>query len=296
MKTSARVQRPDDASRSFRYGSILLGIALSGFFDGILLHQVLQWHHLLSGIDDPLLAPIEHQVLADGLFHVLMYGIAAGAICLLWRGRAMLTLPLANTLSVYVLGGFGVWNVFDVTVFHWLAGLHRVRMDSSQPMVWDLAWLLAFGLAPMALAFQLFQRRRPRTLQDAARSRSGLLAWAAVTTAVLALGFWSSRPPADSSTLLVLYPPGTSGVIVMQGADEAGARIMWVNASGTLWAFDVSPTGETSALYRHGALLTSRAVAWSACGPWLRPAGKGIAEQTPARNQATRLPATPSGT
>ncbi|HZF78582.1 MAG TPA: DUF2243 domain-containing protein, partial [Rubrivivax sp.] len=29
----------------------MLGIAFSGFFDGILLHQVLQWHHLLSGLD-----------------------------------------------------------------------------------------------------------------------------------------------------------------------------------------------------------------------------------------------------
>jgi uncharacterized membrane protein len=27
---------------------ILLGFALGGFFDGILLHQILQWHHLLS--------------------------------------------------------------------------------------------------------------------------------------------------------------------------------------------------------------------------------------------------------
>jgi uncharacterized membrane protein len=32
-----------------------LGFALGGFFDGILLHQILQWHHLLSlvrGIGD----------------------------------------------------------------------------------------------------------------------------------------------------------------------------------------------------------------------------------------------------
>jgi uncharacterized membrane protein len=28
----------------------MLGFAFGGFFDGILLHQVLQWHHLLSGI------------------------------------------------------------------------------------------------------------------------------------------------------------------------------------------------------------------------------------------------------
>jgi uncharacterized membrane protein len=29
-------------------GAAVLGFAFGGFFDGILLHQVLQWHHLLS--------------------------------------------------------------------------------------------------------------------------------------------------------------------------------------------------------------------------------------------------------
>ena len=27
---------------------ILFGLGLGGFFDGIVLHQVLQWHHMLS--------------------------------------------------------------------------------------------------------------------------------------------------------------------------------------------------------------------------------------------------------
>lgn len=276
MQTTVRVQRPDSASRSFRYGAILLGVALSGFFDGILLHQVLQWHHLLSGVDDPLVAPIERQVLADGMFHVLMYGVAVVALWLLWRGRVMLGLPFANTLSVYVLAGFGLWNVFDVAIFHWLAGLHRVRMDSSQPMIWDAAWLLAFGIAPLVVAFQLFGRRKPQASHGTSRSHSGLLAWAVVAAAVLALGAWSSRPPPGSSTLLVLYPVGIKGADVMRGADQTGARILWVNASGTLWAFDIPPSAETAPLYRNGALLASRAAALSACSAWLRPAERNM--------------------
>lgn len=38
---------------SLLWGAVLLSVALSGFFDGILLHQVLRWHHLLSGVQDP---------------------------------------------------------------------------------------------------------------------------------------------------------------------------------------------------------------------------------------------------
>ena len=54
----------------------LLGFALSGFFDGILLHQILQWHHLLSATGGDL----AFQVAADGWFHVGMYAIAVAGL------------------------------------------------------------------------------------------------------------------------------------------------------------------------------------------------------------------------
>ena len=41
-----------------------LGFALGGFFDGILLHQILQWHHLLSLV--PGVTELRMQVLWDG--------------------------------------------------------------------------------------------------------------------------------------------------------------------------------------------------------------------------------------
>jgi uncharacterized membrane protein len=50
----------------------VLGFALGGFFDGILLHQVLQWHHFLSLVPGEALRDIGVQILADGLFHAAM--------------------------------------------------------------------------------------------------------------------------------------------------------------------------------------------------------------------------------
>ena len=41
--------------------AIVLGFALGGFFDGIVLHQILQWHHLLSLV--PAVDSIRLQVL-----------------------------------------------------------------------------------------------------------------------------------------------------------------------------------------------------------------------------------------
>lgn len=46
----------------------LLGFGLGGFFDGILLHQVLQWHHLLINVKSPFFQDIKNQILADGCF------------------------------------------------------------------------------------------------------------------------------------------------------------------------------------------------------------------------------------
>ena len=32
--------------------AIVLGIGLGGFLDGIVLHQILQWHHMLTSTGD----------------------------------------------------------------------------------------------------------------------------------------------------------------------------------------------------------------------------------------------------
>ena len=67
-----------------RWGAVL-GFALGGFFDGILLHQILQWHHLLSLV--PGIADLRLQVLWDGYFHASMYAIAAVSLWGLWRAH-----------------------------------------------------------------------------------------------------------------------------------------------------------------------------------------------------------------
>jgi len=70
----------------------LLGFALGGFFDGILLHQILQWHHLLSAIDPD---DARMQVTADGLFHALMYVLALAGLGQLWRIARHARVPTA---------------------------------------------------------------------------------------------------------------------------------------------------------------------------------------------------------
>ena len=54
-------------------GSLLLGIGLGGFFDGILFHQILQAHNMLSNIFFPdTLQNVEINMFWDGLFHAFL--------------------------------------------------------------------------------------------------------------------------------------------------------------------------------------------------------------------------------
>ncbi|HVD54553.1 MAG TPA: DUF2243 domain-containing protein, partial [Propionibacteriaceae bacterium] len=45
---------------------LLLGIGLGAFVDGIVLHQLLRWHHLLSSRPGTSLTA---NLIADGVFH-----------------------------------------------------------------------------------------------------------------------------------------------------------------------------------------------------------------------------------
>lgn len=140
-------------------GWLLIGFALGGFFDGILLHQILQWHHLLSGLSSSVASDLPFQLLADGLFHLLMYVIAVLGGMVLLRYRS----PEETSGSVLrpVLFGFGAWHLLDAFISHWVLGIHRIRMDSELPVVWDLAWLVIFGIAPIVIGLMLPHGGRP---------------------------------------------------------------------------------------------------------------------------------------
>jgi len=54
---------------------ILFGLGLGGFFDGIVLHQILQWHHMLTSAGYPpdSVENLKVNTRWDGLFHASTY-------------------------------------------------------------------------------------------------------------------------------------------------------------------------------------------------------------------------------
>jgi uncharacterized membrane protein len=140
-------------------GAGLVGVALGGFFDGIMLHQILQWHHLLSAVTpDGTAADLRFHVLADGIFHLSHYILALVGIVLLWSCRHSLRQAGAGRHMLgWILTGFGGWHAFDAVVSHWLLQLHRIRMDVENPLLWDLLWLFPFGIVPLAVGILLLR-------------------------------------------------------------------------------------------------------------------------------------------
>ncbi|WP_300574883.1 DUF2243 domain-containing protein [Phenylobacterium sp.] len=246
-------------SPTLRWG-LLLGFALGGFFDGIVLHQILQWHHLLSlvpGVD------LRGQILWDGYFHALMYVLAALGLWGLWRiYRAGLPLP-GQALSAALLGGFGGWHIVDSVLSHWLLGIHRIRVDSPNPLAWDLAWLVGFGLAPVALAWWL--RRRNGGDGAASLSRARLVAILIIS---IAAGGWALRGPTDASTTTVVFRD-TDPAAVFAALDATEARLIWGDPEMGVLVLDVPETNRWR-LYRHGALLVSGTGGPAGCLNWSR--------------------------
>ena len=153
---------------------VILGLGLGGFFDGIFLHQVLQWHHMLTATSPPTsVGSLELNTLWDGLFHTMTYVFTIAGVFLLWRAvRAEGALPPARALVGALLMGWGIFNLVEGIIDHHLLGIHHV-LDSLPPgparLALDLVFL-ALGAALVLIGRRLVQDGSARTT-PAARVR-----------------------------------------------------------------------------------------------------------------------------
>jgi uncharacterized membrane protein len=246
----------------------IIGFALGGFFDGILLHQVLQWHHFLSLVGGDALRDIRMQIVADGFFHVAVYAIALLGLWLLWRARG----GLEGTAGLRLLGsallGFGIWQLVDVIGFHWIVGIHRIRVDVPNPLVWDLGWIAVIGLPPLLAG--LWLRSRTGSGKGSSGGRGGIATAAMLALVVLGAAPVAALPPANVTTALVLFRPGLGLDGAMSAVAAAEGRIVWADASGEVVAVDLGAKGSTWLLYRHGAMLVGTGLPLANCLTWSR--------------------------
>lgn len=145
--------------RPLAVAGLVLGIGLGGFVDGILLHQILQWHNMLSSIVPPTdLVSMKYNMVWDGLFHAATWSCCVVGVLLLFRAGAS---PRAawsgRLLAGGLLAGWGAFNLVEGVIDHEILGIHHVHPGAGQ-LAWDLGFLVIGGVALLVIGGLLLRR------------------------------------------------------------------------------------------------------------------------------------------
>jgi uncharacterized membrane protein len=137
----------------------LVGIGLGGFFDGIVLHQILQWHHMLSAHTPPdSLANLELNTLADGLFHASTWVFTSVGVVLLWSAMRDGAALDWHRLIGGLLAGWGGFNVVEGIIDHQILGIHPPR-PGPDVVLYDVGFL-TWGAVMLAIGIALLRGGR----------------------------------------------------------------------------------------------------------------------------------------
>lgn len=141
---------------------LVLGLGIGGFFDGIVLHQILQWHHLVCY--QPLCRPdtvaeLQRQSVQDGFFHLACLGLTLAGVVLLFRAmRDAGSAWSGRALGGAMLAGWGTFNFVEGLVDHQLLGIHHVLPGRPYEFAADMAFL-ASGVGFAAVGWAVSQTR-----------------------------------------------------------------------------------------------------------------------------------------
>ena len=145
------------ARRSARTAGLLIGMGMGGFVDGWALHQIAQWHNMLSARLPPhTMEAMRVNMTADGWFHAGVWTVTLVGILLLWRtARHPVALPSTRWLIGVMLAGWGVFNLVEGIVDHHLLELHHVRDEPVHMPLYDWVFLAVGGVGFVLLGWLL---------------------------------------------------------------------------------------------------------------------------------------------
>lgn len=116
-------------SRRGIIAGILIGVGMGGFVDGIVLHQILQWHNMISNVLPP--ESVENMRLNmvwDGVFHAFDWSVTLIGIFLLWSAAYRRDpIPSLRRFVGTLILGMGLFNLIEGIVNHHILSLHYVR-------------------------------------------------------------------------------------------------------------------------------------------------------------------------
>jgi uncharacterized membrane protein len=176
MKGSMHMESEQSNRRPLISAGTLLGIGMGGFVDGIVLHQILQVHNMLSAKrpTDGSVSPearivnMEINMVWDGLFHAFCWLVAALGLWMLWRAVKRRNVPLSGkTLIGSMVLGWGLFNLVEGIIDHHVLHVHHVveRLGVSS---YDWAFLGVGGIGFIVAGWAIIGAAR----RDGETSRS----------------------------------------------------------------------------------------------------------------------------
>jgi uncharacterized membrane protein len=131
----------------------VLGIGMGGSFDGILFHQILQLHGMLSArLPKTTIPSIEVNMFWDGLFHAATWTTTAVGLWMLFRAARRPEVAWSpRVFAGALLLGWGLFNLVEGVVDHHVLQVHHVYEAGGQSS-WDWAFL-GWGVAFIALGW-----------------------------------------------------------------------------------------------------------------------------------------------
>ena len=140
---------------------LFVGIGLGGFADGILFHQILQTHNMLSAsipVVDLISAKIN--MTWDGYFHAAVWLMTLIGVYLLFKAGARRdTFWSGKILAGSMLGGWGLFNLVEGLIDHHILGIHHVMEYAVNKLPHDLAFL-ASGIIFMLIGWVMVKADR----------------------------------------------------------------------------------------------------------------------------------------
>lgn len=146
--------------------AVLLGVGLGGFVDGIVLHQIMQWHNMVSNWYPPTtMETMMFNMTWDGIFHAAVWLVTLIGVFML-RNAAYRRQPIPSLTKFIgaMVFGWGLFNLVEGIIDHQLLAVHYVRQVPNYT-VYNLTFLAIAGVGFIVIGWLLMRAGRESVLQ-----------------------------------------------------------------------------------------------------------------------------------
>jgi len=129
------------------WAGVVLGMGFGGLADGIVLHSILGWHHLICAGGAEFCQPSSIEQLKlentqDGYFDLALWFVLLAGTAMLFRAvRCAGPAARARVLCGSMLVGCGIFNLLEGLINHQILGIHHVLPGSPHQFLFDMLFL-----------------------------------------------------------------------------------------------------------------------------------------------------------